>query len=84
MTRIFLKRGEGYSAENGEYCKHIAAVLYREYCRDVPAIYSKIQSVKKPKGSQKSKTEKSIDTFSVLQADIETLKDEIKKNHSAL
>lgn len=66
-------------AENGEYCKHMAAVLYREYCGDVPAVYSKRQSVKKPKGSQKLQTEKSIDTFSVLQADIETLKDEIKK-----
>lgn len=66
-------------AENGEYCKHMAAVLYREYCGDVPAIYSKIQSVKKPKGSQKSKTEKNIDTLPVLPADVASLKDEIKK-----
>ena len=66
-------------AENGEYCKHMAAVLYREYCGDVPAVYSKRQSVKKPNGSQKSKTEKSIDAVPVLQADMATLKDEIKK-----
>ena len=66
-------------AENGEYCKHMAAVLYREYCGDVPAVYSKRQSVKKPKGSQKSKTEKSIDTLPVLPADMATMKNEIKK-----
>jgi len=66
-------------AENGEYCKHMAAVLYREYCGDVPAVYSKRQPVKKPKESQKSKIEKNIDLVPVLPADMATLKDEIKK-----
>lgn len=66
-------------AENGEYCKHMAAVLYRESCGDVPAVYSKRQSVNKPRGSQKSKTEKSIDAIPVLPVDVATLKDEIKK-----
>lgn len=66
-------------AENGEYCKHMAAVLYRESCGDVPAVYSKRQPVKKPKESQKSKTEKSIDAIPVLPVDVATLKDEIKK-----
>lgn len=40
-------------AENGEYCKHMAAVLYREYCGDVPTVYSKNERRPKVKNRKK-------------------------------
>lgn len=62
-------------AESGEYCKHMAAVLYREQFGDVPTVFPKKKNIKKQKMIQEAQTGQVVD---ITPINLKELKTEIK------
>ena len=66
-------------AENGEYCKHMAAVLCYESYGAVLGVEEKRDAGNNPQESQKPKKDSRLATVSKTRLNLEILKEEIKK-----